>query len=162
MQWKFYKCWNCDDKEKKPRSDAQKAATVKALAALKERREKMEQESKEIKESKVLAKEKTRDRKKKDLDNPVVTKKMLDDVLKQHVDEIKKAKEPQVSTLPSPPKPVASAAPVADVPVADAPVADAPAPVPRPASAASAAPRPTTLERQRLTGRELLDKIFFS
>ena len=144
-------------KEKKPRSDAQKAATVKALAILKARREEKEKKEIEVKDAKVLANKKVREHKKKDLDNPVVTKKMMDEALKAHAEEIKKATQAQVAPLPPAPKPVAAAPPT---PAAAPPKAPSAKPSPAPAPA-PAAPRPSTAEREKLTGRALLDQLFF-
>ena len=143
-------------KEKKPRSDAQKAATVKALAILKARREEKEKKEIEVKDAKVLANKKVREHKKKDLDNPVVTKKMMDEALKAHAEEIKKATQAQVAPLPPAPKPVAAAPPKAP----SAKPSPAPAAAPAPAPAAAPA-RPSTAEKQKLVGRELLDALFF-
>ena len=145
-------------KEKKPRSDAQKAATVKALAILKARREEKEKKEIEVKDAKVLANKKVREHKKKDLDNPVVTKKMMDEALKAHAEEIKKATQAQVAPLPPAPKPVAAAAPPTPAPAAPKAPSAKPSPAPAPAAAA---PRPSTAEREKLTGRALLDQLFF-
>ena len=141
-------------KEKKPRSAAQQAATVKALAILKARREEKEKKEIEIKDAKVLANKKVREHKKKDLDNPVVTKKMMDEALKAHVEEIKKATQAQVAPLPPAPKPVAAPAPAG-------PKAPSAKPSPAPPAPAAAAPRPSTAEYKKLQGRELLDALFF-
>jgi hypothetical protein len=143
-------------KEKKPRSAAQQAATVKALAILKARREEKEKKEIEVKDAKVLANKKVREHKKKDLDNPVVTKKMMDEALKAHAEEIKKATQAQVAPLPPAPKPIAAAPPKA--PSAKPSPAPAPAAAPAPAPAP---PRPSTAEKQKLVGRELLDALFF-
>jgi hypothetical protein len=141
-------------KEKKPRSAAQQAATVKALAALKARREAKEKEEQEVKDSKVLAKQKLRTHAKKS-DDPVITKKQLDEALKAHAEMLKTATTPQVATLPPPPKPVApsirSESPMRQPEPPKQAVAPAPAPAPA---------RPSTAERERLTGRALLDHIF--
>jgi hypothetical protein len=137
---------------KKPRSAAQQAATAKALSILKERREAKEKAEQDVKDSKVLAKQKTREHKKKDLDNPVVTKKMLDEALKAHEKIIREASKGQEVSLPPPPKPVAVPESTRTV----APSAPAPAPAPIANKAPSRSVTPT-----KLVGRELLDALFF-
>jgi hypothetical protein len=134
---------------KKPRSEAQKAATAKALSILKERREAKEKAEQDAKDSKVLAKQKTREHKKKDLENPVVTKKMLDEALKAHEKLIREATKGQESPLPPPPKPVdvAPRQPVQPV---------QPRQPVEPVKAPSRSVTPT-----KLVGRELLDALFF-
>jgi len=134
---------------KKPRSEAQKAATAKALSILKERREAKEKAEQDAKDSKVLAKQKTREHKKKDLENPVVTKKMLDEALKAHEKLIREATKGQEAPLPPPPKPVdvAPRQPVQPV---------QPRQPVEPVKAPSRSVTPT-----KLVGRELLDALFF-
>tara|TARA_R110000868_G_scaffold78009_1_gene222994 strand:- start:2288 stop:2716 length:429 start_codon:yes stop_codon:yes gene_type:complete len=127
-------------KEKKPRSEKQKEATARALIILKQRRDEKVKAEQEIKDSKVLAKKSVRSHLKKDLDNPVVTKKMLDQALKEHTATIAEATKAQTSQLP-PPKPINLQRPSTPQP---------------PVVMAS---RPTTAER--LTGKALLDSIFF-
>ena len=126
-------------KEKKERSEAQKAATLKAMAVLKEKREAAAKVSADEADAKLIAKEKVRAYKKREPGAEIVTRKDLEGFMGEIKGMLSSKVDPVVE------KPVVKEV----VKVVEKPIVKAIAPTPK-------------IEAPKLSGHELLDRLFFN